>query len=67
MGLIGSDNKWVTNEAREIGIGPTLFLMTQKAFAYLFIVFFILNLPLMFFYYNAGGSGSEGKVTDIFG
>ena len=28
MGLIGNDNKWVTNEAREIGIGPTLFLMT---------------------------------------
>lgn len=46
--------KWVTPAAREIGIGPTLFLMTNKAFAYLFLFFIVLNSPL-FYYYSTGG------------
>lgn len=65
--------RWVTPAAREIGIGPTLFLMTQKAFAYLFAVFIVINSPL-FFYYSTGGQGattddqgSDGaQFTDVF-
>ena len=62
-------SEWVTPCAREIGLGPTLFIMTHKALAYLFIFFFILNIPLMFFY--AKGDGAEAsnenpKFTDIF-
>ena len=45
---------WVTPCAKEIGIGPTMFLLTNKAFAWLFFFLFILNIPLMIFYSNAG-------------
>lgn len=61
----------MTPAAREIGIGPTLFLMTQKSFAYLFAFFIILNSPL-FFYYSTGGQGVQAEddgsaqFTDIF-
>jgi hypothetical protein len=48
-------SEWVTPCAREIGLGPTLFIMTHKALAWLFTFFFIINIPLMFFY--AKGSG----------
>jgi hypothetical protein len=47
--------KWITPCAKEIGLGPVLFLHTQKAFAYLFALFLVINLPLFFFY--ARGSG----------
>ena len=52
-------SKWVTPAAREIGIGPTLFLMTVKAFAYLFLFLVIINIPLFFFYSTGGGSESS--------
>ena len=65
--------RWVTPAAREIGIGPTLFLMTQKAFAYMFAFFVIINLPI-FFFYSTGGKGpttedsaADGaQATDVF-
>jgi hypothetical protein len=43
-------SEWVTPAAREIGLGPTLFIMTQKAFMYLFLVITIINIPLFAFY-----------------
>lgn len=52
-------SKWVTPAAREIGIGPTLFLMTVKALAYLFLFLMILNIPLMMFYSTGGGSTKD--------
>jgi hypothetical protein len=55
--------KWVTPAAREIGIGPTLFLMTNKAFAYLFLFFVILNVPL-FYFYSTGGQVHEDETND---
>ena len=61
-------SQWVTPVAKEIGLGPTLFLMTQKAFMYLFLLFLILSLPLFFFYAKGNGpkgSGTESKqITD---
>lgn len=48
-------SEWVTPCAREIGLGPTLFIMTQKAFMYLFLVLTVINIPL-FAFYNRGGS-----------
>ena len=66
-------SKWVTPAAREIGIGPTLFLMTVKAFAYLFLVLTIINIPLFFFYSSGGGVATDPdepqstSFTDVFG
>ena len=52
--------EWVTPCAKEIGLGPTLFLMTQKAFMYLFAFFAIINFPLFFFYARGGGGNDAG-------
>ena len=48
-----------------------LFLFTMRAFAWLFIILFILNLPLIFFYVNGLGPANEGRpasgqFTDVF-
>lgn len=47
---------WVTSTAREIGLGPTLFIMTQKAFMYMFLLLVLINLPLFFFYTKGNGN-----------
>jgi hypothetical protein len=58
---------WVTPCAREIGLGPTLFIMTHKALTYLFLFFFAINIPLIFFYAKGSGRPAEDpKFTDIF-
>lgn len=61
-------SEWVTPCAREIGLGPTLFIMTHKALFYLFAFFFVINLPLIFFYSNGSGTAvqEEPKFTDFF-
>ena len=35
-----------------MGLGATLFLMTTKALAILFLILSILNIPVMFIYFN---------------
>ena len=54
---------WVTPVAREIGLGPTLFLMTMKAFAWLFLFFFLCNIPLILFYYKGSEIANKGRTT----
>ena len=44
--------EWVTPEAKTVGLGPVLYLYTMKAFAYLFLLFTLLNIPLFIFYVN---------------
>lgn len=44
--------EWVTPEAKAIGLGPVLYLHTMKVFAWLFVFFTILNIPLFMFYVN---------------
>lgn len=53
--------EWVTPCAKEIGLGPILFLYTMRAFAWLFIILFIINLPLIFFYVKGLGPANEGR------
>lgn len=48
-------SKWVTEPAKEIGLGATLFLFTNKALFWLFLFLTIINLPLMIFYFNGNG------------
>jgi hypothetical protein len=45
--------------AQEIGIGASLFLMTTKAMATLFLVLTILNIPIFAFYYSGTKAASE--------
>jgi hypothetical protein len=39
--------------AKEIGLGPTLFLMQTKALAWIFFVLTIINIPLFIFFTTA--------------
>ena len=53
--------------AKQIGIGPTLFLMSTKALSWLFLILTILNLPVMIFYFNgSGGTDSQKGLKDLF-
>ena len=45
----------VTVMAQKLGLGPSLFLMSTKAIAYLFLVLSIFNLPVMLLF-SAGSS-----------
>lgn len=49
------DGEWVTEAARQIGLGPVLYLFTMKALAYLFLVFGVINIPLYMFYSKGEG------------
>ena len=48
-----------TDMAKQIGIGQSLFLLSTKAYAWLFVFLTILNLPIFTFYYF-GRDKSEG-------
>ena len=50
-----------TQLAKELGVGPTLFLMSTRAMAGLFFILTLVNIPL-FGYYYAGTKSSEGQV-----
>jgi hypothetical protein len=43
--------KTVSDSAKELGIGATMFLLTTKSLAILFGVLTFLNIPVMAFYY----------------
>ena len=48
-----STSTWINEPAKQIGLGPTMFLMTNKVMALVFLVLFIINLPLIAIYSNA--------------
>ena len=65
-----NEANWVTKDAKQLGLGPTLYLFTMKALAYMFLVFAILSLPLMIFYSNGLGPQANlipksGRFTDL--
>lgn len=56
-----------TEMAKQLGLGPTLFLMSTKAMSWFFLFMTILNVPVMAFYLS--GNDSDIKmdgVTDLF-
>jgi len=69
-------SEWVTPVAKEIGLGPTLFLMTMKAFFWMFVLFTFASLPLTLLYFGQGyleedPTAAEGAksftLNDFFG
>lgn len=62
-------NERISPLAIELGIGPTLFLLSTKAMAWFFFFLTIINLPLFYFYYNGtmvdqNSQGGEPKFDD---
>ena len=39
--------------AEEIGLGPTMFLISAKSLAWFFFVITIINIPTYMFFYNS--------------
>ena len=56
--LVTFKNREIEPILKEIGLGASLFLLTLKAFAWLFFVLTILSLPIMLIYL----SGSESET-----
>ena len=54
---------WMVSEptelAAELGVGPTMFLMSTRAMAFLFLVLTVVNIPLFSYYY----AGTKDTVT----
>ena len=48
-----------TDMAKQIGIGPTLFLMSTKALAWFFFFVTLVNIPVFMFFYNGSQSGTS--------
>lgn len=51
----------ITELAKEIGVGPALFLMSTKSLTIFFLLISIINVPVYFFYWKAG---TDGYVRD---
>ena len=53
--------------ARELGIGPALFLMFTKSMGWFFLFISILNLPVLYFFWVGNPDGAEmSATTDAF-
>ena len=52
--------------AKEIGLGPAMFLMSTKALSILFFVLTIINFPVYLFYYQSNDYPVENIPYDFF-
>jgi len=57
----------ISEMSQEIGVGPTMFLMSAKSLAILFFVLTIINIPCYVFYYGSSAdSASIKSPQDLF-
>jgi hypothetical protein len=56
----------VTPLAKEIGLGPTMFLMSTKALSILFFFLTIINLPVYLFFYQSNDYEVQNIPIDFF-
>jgi len=47
--------------AKQVGVGPALFLMSTKALSWFFLFLTILNIPVMLFYGRGNGQGNDAS------
>ena len=52
--------------AQKLGVGPTLFLMSTKAFAWFFFGITIVNIPVIMFFGSGNQAGDMNSLPDIF-
>jgi hypothetical protein len=61
-----SDDR-ISAMSQEIGVGPTLFLMSAKSLAILFFVLTIINIPCYVFYFGSSADSASIKTPqDLF-
>jgi hypothetical protein len=56
----------ITPLAKEIGLGPTMFLMSSKALSVLFFFLTVINLPVYLFYYSSNDYEVQNIPIDFF-
>ena len=56
----------ITNLAKEINIGPTMFLMTAKALMKFFILMTILNIPNYFMFHRSYQGEKAKDLVQLF-
>jgi len=56
------DNE-LSNLAKEIQIGPSMFLMTVKQLMWLFFFISVLNIPLYYFYFQINEAGDTRNLS----
>jgi hypothetical protein len=56
----------ITELAKEIGIGPALFLMSTKSLAIFFFIITIINAPVFMFYWLSGTDSFTYDINDMF-
>lgn len=52
--------------AQQLGLGPSLFLMSTKAFAWFFLIISIINIPVFVFFGTGNSAGEFNRLTDLF-
>lgn len=55
-----------TPMARQLGVGPSLFLLSTKAFAWFFVFLTILNIPVFRYYYYGRPDAEQGSSGSFF-
>ena len=55
-----------TEMARQLGVGPSLFLLSTKAFAYFFLFMTVLHIPVFRYYYYGRPDAEQGSSGSIF-
>ncbi len=51
--------------AQQLGLGPTLFLMTTKSLAWLFFLLTLLNTPILIFYAQGNMNFNFNNFNDV--
>ena len=63
-----SKNIKITELSKEIGIGPTMFLLATKSLAWLFFFCTIINIPVFAFYFTSNPTtGDSMSIQDYLG
>jgi len=55
-----------TPMARQLGVGPSLFLLSTKAFAWFFFFLTILHIPIFRYYYYGRQDAEQGSSGSFF-
>jgi hypothetical protein len=57
----------IGNDIKDIGIGPTMYLMFLKSLRNMFIVLSLINLPIILIYSSGEGTRSNKGIDKLFG
>ena len=59
--FLQSQEGQTTEMAKQIGLGPTLFLISTRAFSWFFVFLTIVNIPIFLFYSISNSDASQGE------